>query len=308
MHKQDASELKKIFENSFSLFGAPRLIIADRGRMYESALFVNWVKELGCEMHFITPGMHQSNGQVERYCRTVANMIRVEANFRHEEWSNILWKIQLTLNITVQKSIRCSPLNLLIGIDCATPIIRSLVRDVALDATSPNRESLRELARQRASRLLDENRTRQDARVNERRKAPRSFCMGDTVFVRKTNQTAGKLDSGMRGPYVVKRVLPHDRYELKLLSGSFGKTTQAAAEYMVKWHGEWTPDVCATFFEDDDDELQDNGNSHTEHHDVEADTNVPAFARQTIEPQQACSGSQHSSIAREGASQSGEAE
>ncbi|XP_048479121.1 cGMP-specific 3',5'-cyclic phosphodiesterase-like [Plutella xylostella] len=55
----------------------------------------------------------------------------------------------------------------------------------------------------------------------------------------------------MRGPYKVTKVLPSDRYELKLLSGGYGKTTQAAAEYMVPWRGEWCPDTCAAFFAND---------------------------------------------------------
>ncbi|XP_045484628.1 uncharacterized protein LOC123689279 isoform X3 [Pieris rapae] len=66
-------------------------------------------------------------------------------------------------------------------------------------------------------------------------------------------QAVGKLDSCMRGPYVVLATLSQDRYELKLVAGSYGK---AAAEYMLPWRGEWTPDVCAAFFEsgaDDDD-------------------------------------------------------
>ncbi|XP_028175643.1 uncharacterized protein LOC114363927 isoform X6 [Ostrinia furnacalis] len=146
-------------------------------------------------LSLITAEIHQSNGQVERYCRTVMIMIRVETSFYHKSWSKIIWKLQLNLNITVQRSTRCSPLNLLIGSNGVTPVIRSVVRDIAMDAASPNRESLRELARQRASELLDENRVRQDARVNERRRAPRSFQLNDLVFVRKTSQSTGKLGS-----------------------------------------------------------------------------------------------------------------
>lgn len=44
------------------------------------------------------------------------------------------------------------------------------------------------------------------------------------------------------------KVLPHGRYELRLLAGSYGKSTQAAAEFMISWQGESTPDVCADFF------------------------------------------------------------
>ncbi|KAJ0169694.1 hypothetical protein K1T71_014879 [Dendrolimus kikuchii] len=53
----------------------------------------------------------------------------------------------------------------------------------------------------------------------------------------------------MRGPYRVTKVLPSGRYELKLLSGAKGKTTQAAAQYMVPWKGKWCPESCAAFFE-----------------------------------------------------------
>lgn len=249
IYRQNAAELKHVFENAISLFGTPRLIVADRGRMYENSLFTDWIRDLGSNIHFITAEMHQSNGQVERYCRTVMNMIRIETNFRQENWSNILWKLQLNLNITLQKSTQYSPLNLLIGSDGVTPVIRSVVRDIAMEATSPNRESLRELARQRATDLLDKNRTRQDARVNERRRAPRSFGLNDLVFVRKTSQSTGKLDSGMRGPYTVTKLLPNCRYELQLVTGSYGKVTQAAAERMILWRGEWTPETCSAFFD-----------------------------------------------------------
>ena len=130
-----------------------------------------------------------------------------------------------------------------------TPVIRSLIRDVAIDNTHPNREELRELQRQRTSELLDQNRRKQDDYVNKNRKVVRVFKLNDFVFVIKTSQVTGKLDSGMRGPYRVTKVLPHGRYELQLMSGSYGKVTQAAAEHMVAWRGEWTPESCAMFFD-----------------------------------------------------------
>ncbi|KAI5637890.1 hypothetical protein NE865_09405 [Phthorimaea operculella] len=141
---------------------------------------------------------------------------------------------------------------LLTGVEGTSPIIRSLVRDVALSNSQPNREALLVLRRQRASELLESNQQRQDAYVNQGRHPPRTFAAGDFVFVGKSSQSTGKLDSGMRGPYKVLRVLPHHRYELELLAGSYGKKTQAAAEHMVLWRGEWTPDVCEAFFENDD--------------------------------------------------------
>lgn len=249
MFGQDANELRKLFTNVISLFGAPKLIVADRGRMFQSSEFTKFVTELGIEMHLITPEMHHSNGQVERYCRTLLNMIRIECNHRQNEWSDVMWRLQLTLNITKQRTTKLSPLNLLVGIEAATPLIRHLVRDVALENSHPNREALREMHRQRASARLKANQKQQDATVNADRKTPRLFDTNSFVFVKKQAQATGKLDSGMRGPYRVVKALPHGRYELQLLAGSYGKATQAAAEFMVPWRGEWTPDACAIFFE-----------------------------------------------------------
>lgn len=248
MYRQDAGELKRHVTNMISLFGTPKLIVADRGRMFQSAEFLDWVQGMGCDTHLITPEMHQANGQVERYCRTVLNMIRVECNHRQRKWPRVMWKVQLVLNITKHRTTQYSALQLLVGIDAATPLIRSLVRDVALEGSSPNREALREISRQQTSERLRRNQQNQDTHVNQGRKAPRTFEPNSLVFVKKQAQATGKLDSGMRGPYRVKKVLPQGRYELQLLAGSYGKSTQAAAEYMIPWNGEWTPDVCADYF------------------------------------------------------------
>lgn len=237
LYRQDSEELKRVFSNVISLFGTPATIVCDRGRIFESVGFQNWVRDLGSTVHFITPEMHRENGQAERYCRTVLNMLRVEVRSKGAKWSDTLWKVQLILNITKHASTQTSALQLLVGIEAATPVIRSLIRDVALENSSPNREALLSLRRQRASELLTANQQRQDAYVNERRRQPYKYAVGDFVFVSKTSQSTGKLDSGMRGPYKVLRALPHHRYELQLLAGSYGKKTQAAAEHMVLWRG-----------------------------------------------------------------------
>ncbi|KAH9645897.1 hypothetical protein HF086_010096 [Spodoptera exigua] len=260
LYRQDTTELKRVFENAISLFGVPKLLVCDRGRMFEASSFTGWVVELGCDIHYVTPEMHHANGQVERYVRTVLNLIRVESDNKNTTWSDALCKIQLVLNITKQKTTQLSALNLLIGSDATTPVIRALIRDVAVENAQPNREAWREMCRDRARGLLKENQAKQDSYVNRQRRPPRTFQVNDCVFVIKYSQSTGKLDSGMRGPYRVIKVLPSGRYELKLLGGARGKTTQAAAQYMVLWKGEWCPESCAAFFEnaedgDDNDEI-----------------------------------------------------
>ncbi|KAI5630663.1 integrase core domain-containing protein [Phthorimaea operculella] len=220
MARQDAEELKQAISNAFSLFGIPKLLVADRGRMFEARSFVSWLSEMGCDIHHITPEMHQSNGQVERYVRTLLNMIRIQAESNHATWSGALWRLQLVLNITKQKTTQTSPLNLLVGIDGATPVIRSLVRDVAADVTRPNREAWREMCRTRANELLRRNRTQQDTYVNQKRRPARVFQVGDFVFVIKYSQSTRKLDPGIED-HIGCSGRCCGRYELKLLGGSW---------------------------------------------------------------------------------------
>lgn len=249
LRKQDCSELKRVMSQTIGLFGCFKRLVCDRSRMFDNHEFIEWVHKHGVEIHFITPEMHRENGQVERYCRTVLNMIRVEVNYNKRDWSKVLWKIQLTLNITKHKTTQYSALNLLIGTDGTTPVINSLIKDITCDGSNPNREAVRELQRQHADGLLSANKDKQDLYVNKNRHPPKKFKINELVYVIKNSQSTGKLDSGMRGPYKIIRVLSNDRYELKLLAGSYGKTTQAAAGFMVLWRGEWTPDTCVGFFE-----------------------------------------------------------
>ncbi|CAH0697816.1 unnamed protein product [Spodoptera exigua] len=86
-----------------------------------------------------------------------------------------------------------------------------------------------------------------------------------TIYIKQTNDGNTLVIDGQTYkvlPYKVLRVLSHHRYELELLAGSYGKKNQAAAEHMVLWRGEWTPDACSAFFEADDySQSEDDGQS-----------------------------------------------
>jgi hypothetical protein len=90
--------------------------------------------EWNIQYHFIIPDVHRANGQVERYMRTIMNLIRIETEVR-KEWPSALWKFQLVLNTTVQKSIKLTQLQALIGIDATTPLIQAALNDLSHDLT-----------------------------------------------------------------------------------------------------------------------------------------------------------------------------
>lgn len=107
-----------------------------------------FIDEYKYEYHFVTPYIHRANGQVERYMQTIMNFIRIESNIT-AEWPNVLWKIQLVFNTTLQKSINFTPLQAIIGVK--TALIQAVVNDLS-PYLSPGRNL--KLDRQRISERL----------------------------------------------------------------------------------------------------------------------------------------------------------
>jgi hypothetical protein len=109
-----AEETKQNFSNFISIFGTPSKMIHDAGTNFIAKIFKTFTAYFGIELHVTTPGAHRSNGQVERYMRTITNMLRIESN-RSTEWPNKLWKVELILNTTKQKTTGYSPFKLVFG-------------------------------------------------------------------------------------------------------------------------------------------------------------------------------------------------
>lgn len=83
--------------NAHSLAKIKRSIITK----FESGDFVQWITELGTELHYNTPEMHSS--------KTTLNMLRIEVGHKNAFWSNKFGKPQLVLNVTKQKTTQTSP-------------------------------------------------------------------------------------------------------------------------------------------------------------------------------------------------------
>ncbi|GFO02428.1 Pol polyprotein [Plakobranchus ocellatus] len=60
----------------FSRFGCPLQIFTDQGRNFESNLFKSVCESLNINKSRTTPYHPSSNGQVERYNRTLLNAVR----------------------------------------------------------------------------------------------------------------------------------------------------------------------------------------------------------------------------------------
>lgn len=168
------------------------------------------LKRMDIEIYFIATGASRANGQAERYVATVLNLLACEVS-RGSEWSSKIYKIQLSLNTTIQKSTGCTPIELLTGLRSEVPSIRQLNKGLPEIASDIDIQELRKTAEER----LRNNALKTKRRFDRMRRNNMQIKEGDIVYVQCQRTRLGKLDSRYIGPYTIEKCLPRDRYKVK---------------------------------------------------------------------------------------------
>ncbi|XP_011859081.1 PREDICTED: uncharacterized protein K02A2.6-like [Vollenhovia emeryi] len=199
-------------------YSRPRRLISDRGTCFTSEVFEEFVRSETIEHVLVAVSTPRANGQVERYNRMITPMLAklCEAPSR---WDRVLDKIEFSINNTVCRVTGETPTRLLFGIEQrghANDSLREIIeRNVNVER---NLDALRE----KASRKLNEEQRKGTERYNLRRKAARKYTVGEYVEIRNVETAAGinkKLIPKYKGPYVIKKVLDHDRYVVVDIEG-----------------------------------------------------------------------------------------
>lgn len=226
-------ETKESFANFISIFGTPTKLIHDAGTNFTAKSFKTFTEHFGIEVHVTTPGVHRSNGQIERYMRTITNLLRVEST-KSSDWPNKLWKIQLVINTTKQKSTGCSPFKLIFGQEGQTPQIRTVLTDLPIsEATKHPVDTITVL------RKMKRNVEQQVTSLNKKRRNNQSFKVGDAVLLSR-GQRPEKFACEFVGPYVIKQILANDRYSIRKLGAQ--TTLKCSKDQLRHWPNDWTPE------------------------------------------------------------------
>ncbi|KRX12883.1 Retrovirus-related Pol polyprotein from transposon, partial [Trichinella nelsoni] len=118
-----ASTVARTLVNEFICrYGAPESLHSDQGRHFEAAL----IKEL-CESFDIrktrtTPYHPQSNGLVERFHRTLLNMLSTKAEADKKNWDLVLPLTHFAYRTSVHESTGKTPYRVLYGREATLPI------------------------------------------------------------------------------------------------------------------------------------------------------------------------------------------
>lgn len=228
----NSQELVPIIRETVTLFGTPATVITDRGTNFSSTQIRSLFSELQIDHHMISTGTPRSNGQVERYVTTVINMLNTTCN-GSSDWPSGLWKVQQSINTTVQSSTGFTPIRLLIGCNANIPSIQAHLNDINIPENNIDVRVDRELAYQRLCSEADKFKTQFDTV----RRDNKVYNIGDTVYVNQDHRRHDKLSPRFKGPYEIIAHLPNDRYSLRGI-GNLRNIT-VAKDKLRLWPGQW---------------------------------------------------------------------
>lgn len=105
---------KTLFQQYMTRFGIPFTITTDQGSNFESVLFQEFSKFLGCHRIRTNSYHPQSNGMVERFHRTLKCALRARAG-KNNNWKDELPIVLLGFRNSVKEDLQCSSAEMVFG-------------------------------------------------------------------------------------------------------------------------------------------------------------------------------------------------
>ncbi|KAK6172537.1 hypothetical protein SNE40_016172 [Patella caerulea] len=210
---QTAESVARKFVNEFiSRFGVPLEVHTDQGRNFDSDMMKRLGQLLGWAKTRTTPYHPSSNGLVERFNRTLLQMIRCYID-RQDEWDEYIPLLTSAYRSTPHTSTSLTPNQMMLGREVRLPqeLIFGLI-DHKNNSTNDYVENLRssieethEIARKNLKRSAVGQKRLHDLRINQK-----TYQVGDIVYILDTARRVGKspkLQAQWKGPAVITRVL-----------------------------------------------------------------------------------------------------
>ena len=198
----------KLLNEFVCRYGMPQSIHTDQGREFESTLFQCLCEALGIDKTRTTPYHPQSDGLVERFNKTLQQMLALFVNDRRDDWDDHIPFLLLAYRSSPQQSTLCTPNLLMFGREVRLPleaIVGTPPREPTPECPSEYVEWAKftlENAFQFARKSLQKSFKRQKRNYDSHLKS-RGLPIGSKVYRWYPPKANQKLGLGWTGPYTV---------------------------------------------------------------------------------------------------------
>ena len=211
---------KVLTQEFFFRFSIPEQLHSDQGRQFESQLIMEVCKLLKINKTLTTPYHPQGDGLVERFIRTLLNMLATTVKDHQGSWEDHIRAVCLAYNTSVQTTTGYSPFYLMYGRQARIPVI-----DIMFKSTNHEVQHL-EYALQLRNTLQEAyDRTREhmgakqevQKQLYDRKVHSEPFKVGDIVWLHSPVIKRGqskKLHHPWTGPYTVVKRLSDITYRI----------------------------------------------------------------------------------------------
>ena len=203
--------VRLLCEEIVPMFGVPEALLSDRGTNLLSHLMLDVCRLLGIEKVNTTSYHPECDGMIERFNRTLKNMLRKRASQFGTQWDNHLPALLWAYRNTPHSSTGEKPSFLLFGWDCRSPMEAALL-PISGDAETTTVEDYQQelilsLSSARETALKSIHKAQKQYKAGYDHKSDDySYRIGDWVLIRFPSDEAGrfrKLSRPWHGPYRV---------------------------------------------------------------------------------------------------------
>ena len=217
---------EKIVSEFVSRFGVPRQLHSDQGTNFESKVMAEICKLLGMEKTRTTPLHPQSDGQVERFNRTLVEMLRGKLQPDQKDWDLQLPSCMMAYRSSVHESTGFTPNHLMLGREVEIPL--DVITELTPDEPTTSFEYVEALQKRLSSAFESAREHLKQAGVRQKRNYDKKMSWkplkpGDSVWLHNIRRKKGrnpKLDNPWEGPFLVTASLSDVVYRIQKSSRS----------------------------------------------------------------------------------------
>jgi len=191
--------------------------VSDRGSAFTSNAFKEFLTEARVDLVLVATATPRGNGQVERVNRCITAILSKKV-VTLNKWDKVLGEVEYALNNMACVSTGEAPSKLLFGVHQGGSVesdFKKLLWEV------DEEKSLEEI-REEAEHNILKNQSYNKKYYDKKHKKPTLYKRGDFVMIKNTDVRGGlnkKLIPKFKGPYVIYKVLPNDRFIVKDIEG-----------------------------------------------------------------------------------------